>query len=72
MNNTRASDPTDKSFFKSDRFFESNGQWFFSTRETEDQGPFISRDLAASELHAYLKTQVGIQVDSWDTPGVTR
>ena len=66
----RPNDAADKTFFKSERYFESNGEWYFSTRETVDQGPFISRELATSELNAYLKTSAGIQTDSWDTPGV--
>ena len=68
----RVNDPENKAYFQSDRFFESNGQWYFSTRETPDQGPFVSRDLAAWELNAWLKTHIGIQTDAWDTPGVTR
>jgi uncharacterized protein DUF6316 len=65
----RPNDPENKSFFKSERYFESNGQWYFSTRETADQGPFKSRDAATSELNAYLKTHAGILTDSWDEPG---
>ncbi len=65
----RPNDPTDKVFFRSERYFESNGQWYFSTRETKDQGPFATRELASFELYAYLKTHAGVQTDSWDTPG---
>jgi hypothetical protein len=31
-----------KTYFRSDRIFRSNGQWFFHTREGIDVGPFQS------------------------------
>jgi hypothetical protein len=31
-----------RAFFRSDRVFRSNGQWFFHTREGIDVGPFQS------------------------------
>ena len=71
----RVSDPTNKAFFGSDRYFESNGQWYFSTRETVEQGPYITRETATTELISYLKAQVGIDIsktDTWDEPGAAR
>jgi hypothetical protein len=68
----RADDPSPKSYFQSDRFFQVNEQWFFYVRETGEQGPFPSKESAQAELHAYLRTQVGITTDAWDVPGATR
>ncbi|MEM7078871.1 MAG: DUF6316 family protein [Pseudomonadota bacterium] len=67
----RASDPETTSIFQSDRFFEADGQWYFSTRETPDQGPYLSRELALRECTAFLRTQVGVPADIWDRPGGT-
>ncbi len=68
----RADDPPAKSYFQSDRFFQVDRQWFFYVRESKEQGPFPSKESAQSELHAYLKTQIGISTDAWDVPGATR
>ena len=71
-NMARADDPSPRSYFQSDRFFQVDKQWFFYVRETDEQGPFPNKESAQSELHAYLKTQVGISTDAWDVPGATR
>jgi hypothetical protein len=43
-----------KRFFRSnDRFFQINGQWYFSAREG-DIGPFRSREQARLEANAYI------------------
>jgi len=68
----RADDTASKSYFQSDRFFQVNRQWFFYVRETNEQGPFPTRESAEFELNAYLKTHIGIQTDAWDVPGATR
>lgn len=44
----------DKTRFRSDRFFCEDGQWFFTTREGDVQGPFESRAEAEQELEMYL------------------
>lgn len=52
----RKNDPNDpkKSFFRTmDRFFQVNGQWYFSAREG-DIGPFRSRQQALREAEAYI------------------
>lgn len=50
-----------KSFFRSnDRFFQINGQWYFSAREG-DIGPFRNRDQARREVQAYIKARSGNQ-----------
>ena len=68
----RTTDTTEVRTFQTDRFFESNGQWYFVTREKADQGPFVTRDLAQYELSVYLRTFVGIPQDAWDRPGGAR
>ncbi len=43
-----------KRFFRAnDRFFQINGQWYFSAREG-DIGPFRSRSEAQREAEAYI------------------
>ncbi|MFU8816297.1 MAG: DUF6316 family protein [Pseudomonadales bacterium] len=55
----RKSDPNQqKSFFRSvDRFFQANGQWYFSAREG-DIGPFRSREQALREAKAYIEARM--------------
>ena len=67
----RAGDRQDKNFFRTERFFAANDQWFFATREAVDLGPFDSRADAEWELQMFLKTQLGLKTDAWDTPGAT-
>ena len=67
----RKDDPAEKHFFQSERFFSANQNWYFSTRETADQGPFNSRPIAEENCNVYIKTQVGIR-NAWDTPGASR
>jgi hypothetical protein len=52
--------PGGRAHFRSDRFIQTNGSWYFTTREHIDVGPFRSRDAAvrASEiLIAQLRDQ---------------
>lgn len=44
----------DKTRFRSDRFFTSENQFFFSTREGEDVGPFPNRAEAERGLKVYI------------------
>lgn len=53
----RATDTTDGSFFRSDRFFRAEGFWYFATREGIDFGPFTVRHDAEKALTRYLDTQ---------------
>jgi hypothetical protein len=53
----RATDPADRRCFRSDRFFTSEGQWYFSTREGVDFGPFTVRSDGEKALMRYLDTQ---------------
>lgn len=44
----------EKTRFRSDRFFTSDNQFFFSTREGEDIGPFPNRSDAERGLKLYI------------------
>ena len=41
--------------FRTQRFFCITGEWFFSTRERVQVGPFNNRDEAEIELMLYLR-----------------
>ena len=51
----RNSDTDDHSWFRTDRFFEHEGQWFFLTREGSTEGPFGDEFEARAHLEAYIK-----------------
>ena len=53
----RAKDPEGARFFQSDRFFTSEGQWYFATREGVDFGPFTIRSDGEKALQRYIDTQ---------------
>lgn len=44
-----------KSHYRSDRYFTMNGEWFFTTREHVDMGPFITRQEAERELAVFIR-----------------
>ena len=44
-----------KTFFQMDRFVQMNGEWFYTTREGEERGPFVSRADAEGDLIAYIR-----------------
>ncbi len=45
----------EKTRFRSDRFFTAENQYFFSTREGEDIGPFPNREDAERGLKVYIE-----------------
>lgn len=47
-----------KNYFKTDRTFQINGKWYFSTREGLDQGPFESKKDAENEIALYIRRQI--------------
>lgn len=53
----RASDSAGTRYFSSDRFFRSEGMWFFTTREGVDFGPFTARGEGEKALMRYIDTQ---------------
>ena len=68
----RSTDSSERLYFQSERFFQDSGGWYFTTRESGDSGPFATRPLAESELLMFLRTQIGLRIDAWDTPGASR
>lgn len=46
---------SEKTWFRSDRFFCEEGKWFFTTRENTVEGPYDSRAEAEQELMMYLR-----------------
>ena len=43
-----------KKYFRCERFFKSNGKWFFFTRESDKIGPFIELNEAKKFVDSYL------------------
>jgi hypothetical protein len=41
--------------FRTDRFFTVSGNWYFSTREGFDSGPYIDKARAEDGLKRFLK-----------------
>jgi hypothetical protein len=65
----RKSDEKDMTVFRTDRYFLSDGKWFFTTREGTNVGPFDTREDAERAL-TQLLLDMGIKPsDSWNTPG---
>ena len=60
--NRRTSDPASVSVFRAkDRFFQSDGDWYYGTREGY-RGPFATRVLAEIALARYLLTvETGVE-----------
>ena len=46
----------DRSWFRTDRFFIINNEWYFNTREYENVGPFSSLKTAQQGANRFLKT----------------
>ncbi len=46
--------------FRSDRLFVADSQWYFSTREGEERGPFDTKEKAEAELVRYLYSIGGL------------
>ena len=53
---SRNSDAEDeKTHFQMDRFVHQNGEWFYTTREGEEKGPFESKEDAEGDLITYIR-----------------
>jgi hypothetical protein len=80
----RASDTATTRVFQTDRFFRSEGMWYFVTREGIDFGPFTVRSDGEKALDRYIETQhtmhklrardPGMQLDAarWDDQHVAK
>lgn len=53
----RREDEDEKTYFRSDRTYSMNGQWYFGTREG-DCGPFASRERALAALARFVNEMV--------------
>ncbi|MDB6443530.1 MULTISPECIES: DUF6316 family protein [Pseudomonas] len=51
----RAQDVAPAMVFPSDRICRINGEFYFSTREGTQEGPFASREAAEREVAAYIE-----------------
>jgi len=69
MVRTTDGETSNRTYFRSDRFFAVSNQWYFSTREGGDLGPFDTQDQAKQALQTYLRDEVGIRLSGWDHPG---
>ncbi len=56
----RRDDAEEKTYFRSDRLFYSNGQWFITTREGA-QGPYETRDRAEIALKRFISEKVDLK-----------
>jgi len=55
MSLSRSTDARPYTRYRSNRFFEAAGKWYFYTREGTTEGPFGRRDVAEQGLENYLK-----------------
>jgi hypothetical protein len=53
----RREDHEEKTYFRSDRLFSMNGQWYFSAREG-DCGPYASREAARIALARFVNEKI--------------
>ena len=70
--NRRIDDTETRSVFRSDRFFLSEGRWYFSTREVPSLGPYARRAEAERALAEFITQKTGAPpgtIDPWNTPG---
>lgn len=51
---SRTCDQETRAFFRADRIFASNGEYFFDTREGTTLGPFFSREQAEEAVRQYI------------------
>ena len=56
----RDTDDKDGHWFRSDRYFTSDGMWYFATRENTNFGPFPRYKNAMLSLRRYVQTQYSL------------
>ena len=44
-----------KTYFQMSRFVQTNGEWFYTTREGDERGPFESKAEAEGDLIEYIR-----------------
>jgi hypothetical protein len=67
--NRKSDQDSTRTYFRSDRFFSVGDQWYFTTREFGDKGPYESREKAEEALAAFLREHAGRPASAWDVPG---
>ncbi len=55
MSDKRSNEHENKAWYRSERFIEHDGKWFFVTREGTTQGPFDSKQDAIVQLEKWVK-----------------
>jgi Domain of unknown function (DUF6316) len=53
----RREDPEEKTYFRSERVFAMNGQWYFGAREG-DCGPYRTQEIARAALARFINEKV--------------
>jgi len=56
----RRDDRDHKTYFRSERVFTMNGQWYFSSREG-DVGPFRTSELARAALRRFTNEKIELE-----------
>lgn len=51
----KSDDDENKLYFQIDRFVQQDNQWFYTTREGEERGPFESKADAKGDLIMYMR-----------------
>mgnify|MGYP000299991766 FL=1 len=51
----RSGEKKDKQWFRCERFMHVNDQWFFTTREFTQEGPFDTKEDAEMESILYIR-----------------
>lgn len=54
---TRREGESDRTWFRIDRFYCSNGKWYFSSRNYQNHGPFDTRSDAETELLFFMRAK---------------
>lgn len=54
MHMKRESDSTTRAYFRTERFNQRGGQWYFLTREGTEEGPYDERLEAEARLQRYI------------------
>ena len=47
---------------RSERFYQSNGEWFFIVRQKDDQGPFKTFEDARLALTSYIHQTLSLNI----------
>ena len=57
MNQHRAGEKNDPIPFRNDRFFCSNGEWYFEARNGEQHGPYENKSDMEAELLMFIRSK---------------